>query len=227
MVLTVHCFELDLCHLMRLLIDLGGGPERANLSFKSFDTQCIYEADGSHRLRTTRIGGEGGSCPSLCTESESAVRSVRGAFSAWCVQCKQKEEEGEKRNPKKARGQRGEVSMPTGVLIPYAPPGADSVLEASVEKGGHMCTESESAVRSACGGDRRQRKNASRRGKKRNPKKTQRVDGGAVNAVRTTGSGQRVGGVCGEELTKGFLELYVCKSRRRRGLLGTSHLECV
>jgi len=75
----------------------------------------------------------------------------RGAFSAWCVQCKQKEEEGEKRNPKKARGQRGEVSMPTGVLIPYAPPGADSVLEASVEKGGHMCTESESAVRSACG----------------------------------------------------------------------------
>ena len=76
-------------------------------------------------------------------------------------------------------------------------------------------------------GDRRQRKNASRRGKKRNPKKTQRVDGGAVNAVRTTGSGQRVGGVCGEELTKGFLELYVCKSRRRRGLLGTSHLECV
>jgi hypothetical protein len=28
--------------------------------------------------------------------------------------------------------------MPTGVLIPYAPPGADRVLEAAVEKGGQF-----------------------------------------------------------------------------------------
>jgi len=47
-------------------------------------------------------------------------------------------------------------------------------------------------------------------GKSWNPKKTQGVDGGAVNAVRTTGSGQRVGGVCGEGWE------YVWKSQRTR-----------
>ena len=58
----------------------------------------------------------------ICTESESAVRSVRGTT----------DESGSgtlKRNPKKKQGvDGGKCQCRQGVLTPYAPPGADSVL---------------------------------------------------------------------------------------------------
>ena len=60
----------------------------------------------------------------------------RGVFSVWDDRRERKNASRRRRGKvgtlKKHKGSTGELSMP------YAPPGADSVLEASVERGGDM-----------------------------------------------------------------------------------------
>jgi hypothetical protein len=115
-------------------------------------------------------------------ESENAVLQRVGR-QARAQECQQ-EEEGKSWNPKKTQGVDGGASMP------YAPPRADSVLEVSVERGGNMCGRVRERGVFSVWDDRRERKNASRRGEKRNPKKTQGVDGWEVS-MPTGGSQYR------------------------------------
>jgi hypothetical protein len=80
---------------------------------------------------------------------------------------------------KKHKGSTGELSMP------YAPPGADSVLEVSVERGGNMCGRVRERGVFSVWDDRRERKNASRRrrrGKVGTQKNTRGRRVGSVNA---------------------------------------------
>jgi hypothetical protein len=105
---------------------------------KSWNPKKTQGVDGG-AVNAVRTTGSGQRVGGVCGEGWEYVWKSQRTRCVQCVgrqaraqECQQKEEEGEKRNPTKKQGVDGEVSMP------YAPPGADSVLEASVERGGNM-----------------------------------------------------------------------------------------
>jgi hypothetical protein len=127
-------------------------------------------------------------------ESENAVLQRVGR-QARAQECHSRRRRGKVGTLKKHKGSTGELSMP------YAPPGADSVLEVSAEWGGNMCGRVRERGVFSVWDDRRERKNASRRrrGKVGTLKKHKGSTGGkcqcrrgAVNAVRTTEIGRCV-----------------------------------
>jgi hypothetical protein len=204
--------KLFIAQQKKNLIDLGGGPERANLSFKSFDTQYLYEADGSRRLRTTRIGGEGGSCPCALVRvfHPFIVYGVRerGAFSAWDDRRERKNASRRRRRGKSGTLQKNKGS--TGKCQCRTHHRERTACWRRLWRRVGICVEeSENAVCSVCGttGESARMPAEGGGGGKAEPYKKTRGRRGSVNAVRTTGSGQRVGGVCGEGWGYGAVHL--------------------